>query len=122
MADREKVIKGLTIERECIQRNWDGKCDRKCDKCDIVQNTEYLLNVYDSALELLKEQEAVKPIVYGTQFFCVCNCRISYGDNFCWHCGRKIQWEPIENYNIRKLKPVLMKDQHENKAWFCENA
>lgn len=53
MPDREKVIKGLKIERECVSRN----CDRDCAKCDLVQDREWLLSVYDDALELLKEQE-----------------------------------------------------------------
>lgn len=53
MINRENVIKGLTIERECVSRD----CDRDCAKCDIVQDREWLLSVYDDALELLKEQE-----------------------------------------------------------------
>lgn len=51
--DREKVIKGLQIERECVSRD----CDRDCGKCDLVQEREWLLSVYDGAIALLKEQE-----------------------------------------------------------------
>lgn len=54
MTDREKVIKGLQIERECVSRD----CDRDCGKCDLVQDRDWLLSVYDDALALLKEQEA----------------------------------------------------------------
>ena len=53
MMDRETIIKGLEIERECVSRD----CDRDCGKCDIVQERDWLLSVYDGALELLKEQE-----------------------------------------------------------------
>ena len=53
MPDREKVIKGLQIERECVSRD----CDRDCGKCDLVQDMDWLLSVYDDALALLKEQE-----------------------------------------------------------------
>ena len=53
MVDREKVIKGLMIERECVSRD----CDRDCGKCDLVQDRDWLLSVYDDALELLKEQQ-----------------------------------------------------------------
>lgn len=56
MADREKVIKGLQIERECVSRD----CDRDCGKCDLVQDRDWLLSVYDDALELLKEHEVGK--------------------------------------------------------------
>lgn len=53
MIDREKVINGLQIERECVSRD----CDRNCGKCDLVQDRDWLLSVYDEAIELLKEQE-----------------------------------------------------------------
>lgn len=53
MIDRERVIKGLLIERECVSRD----CDRDCGKCDLVQDRDWLLSVYDDALALLKEQE-----------------------------------------------------------------
>jgi hypothetical protein len=57
MPDREKVIKGLQIERECVSRD----CDRDCGKCDLVQDRDWLLSVYDDALALLKEQEIMSP-------------------------------------------------------------
>lgn len=86
MTDREKVIKGLTIERECVSRN----CDRDCSKCDLVQDREWLLSVYDDALELLKEHEAVKPtpgMLCGQ-----CGCRIYRDANYCYNCGRPVKW------------------------------
>ena len=51
--DRENVIKGLQIERECVSRD----CDRDCGKCDLVQDRDWLLSVYDDAIALLKAQE-----------------------------------------------------------------
>ena len=54
MIDREKVIKGLQIERECVSRD----CNRDCGNCDLVQERDWLLSIYDGALALLKEQEA----------------------------------------------------------------
>lgn len=51
--DMEKVIKVLQIERECVSRD----CDRDCGKCDLVQDRDWLLSVYDEAIVLLKEQE-----------------------------------------------------------------
>ena len=64
MPDREKVIKGLQIERECVSRD----CDRDCGKCDLVQDRDWLLSVYDDALALLKEQSEIvlcKDCKYG---------------------------------------------------------
>lgn len=52
MADIEKVITGLQIERECVSRD----CDRNCGQCDLVQDRDWLLSVYDDAIALLKEQ------------------------------------------------------------------
>ncbi len=52
MTDRERVIKGLQIERECVIRD----CDRDCGKCDLVQERDWLLSVYDDAISMLKEQ------------------------------------------------------------------
>ena len=56
MADIEKVIKGLQIERECVSRD----CDRNCGQCDLVQDRDWLLSVYDDAIELLKESNRSK--------------------------------------------------------------
>ena len=53
MPDLGKVIKGLQIERECVSRD----CDRDCGKCDLVQERDWLLSVYDEAIALLKEQD-----------------------------------------------------------------
>ena len=51
MPGRDQVIKGLQIERECVSRD----CDRDCGKCDLAQEREWLLSVYDGAIALLKE-------------------------------------------------------------------
>lgn len=51
-------IKLLNIERNCI-RHADV-CNRECDKCELVQDTDELLEMYDAVvknLEKLKEYE-----------------------------------------------------------------
>jgi hypothetical protein len=90
MTDREKVIKGLTIERECVSRN----CDRDCSKCDLVQDREWLLSVYDDALELLKEQESewLEDSDPGQEYGTTWACRK------CMHSIHKpFIWNPYEN-------------------------
>lgn len=55
----DRAITLLEIERECITRNnqpFGFNCDRNCGKCDLVQNTEELLEMYDFVIEQLKEQ------------------------------------------------------------------
>ena len=47
---RQEVLNGLRIERECVSRD----CDRDCAKCDIVQERDWLLLVYDNAIKLIE--------------------------------------------------------------------
>lgn len=102
MPDRERVIKGLLIERECVSRD----CDRDCGKCDLVQDRDWLLSVYDDALELLKEQKQVKPngtrkamsFAFNGMLTGYCpRCKTivnSVGNSgACGKCGQKLDWE-----------------------------
>ena len=50
---RAEVIHILKIERECISRD----CDRNCGYCDLVQEQETLLKVYNEAIRLLEQME-----------------------------------------------------------------
>jgi hypothetical protein len=50
---KAEVIHILEIERECISRD----CDRNCGQCDLVQEQETLLKVYDEAIRLLERME-----------------------------------------------------------------
>ena len=100
--DREKVIKGLQIERECVARD----CDRNCAVCDLVQDRDWLLSVYDSALVLLKEQEPIllenqhKPYGISTNSNSPWISRCSRCDKkveckqtrFCKYCGQAVKW------------------------------
>ena len=101
MPDQEKVIKGLQIERECVSRD----CDRDCGKCDLVQDRDWLLWVYDNALALLKEQEPKKPIVkhfefhytsydeYEDRTYCPkCKIQLIQQVNYCSKCGQAVKW------------------------------
>lgn len=53
----QRAIELLKIERECINRNnqpFGQNCDRKCDKCDLVQNTDELLEMYDLVINIME--------------------------------------------------------------------
>lgn len=41
----------LKIERECIERNRKNICDRDCGKCDLVQEDNDLIELYDSLID-----------------------------------------------------------------------
>ena len=59
---KQEVLNGLRIERECVSRD----CDRDCAKCDIVQERDWLLKVYDSAITLIENIKPNIPIGYTT--------------------------------------------------------
>lgn len=46
---KSEVITGLRIERECVSR----ECNRDCANCDLVVERDWLLEVYNTAIELL---------------------------------------------------------------------
>ena len=95
MPDREKVIRGIEA---CIQDQ------PKCGKCPYFRNDECKSGLRPDALELLKEQEAVKPDHPEEVWLCG-NCGeivgwddwvISTDDvrhNYCPKCGRKVKWD-----------------------------
>lgn len=53
-------------------------------------------NGFDVDVELLKEQEALKPFIrHGCWWFQCGKCKamIDYGDKFCSQCGQEAKWE-----------------------------
>lgn len=53
----DRQIELLKIERECVQRNHDGRCDRDCANCELVQIDTELLEMYD---EVIKNYEMAR--------------------------------------------------------------
>lgn len=96
MPDREKVVKGL----ECLITN-----KVPCDGCPYNkgENLSCLRNIANDALELLKEQEPLRPkkwvpkgqvFGYCRGYYCPqCNTGISSGDRYCHWCGRELKWD-----------------------------
>ena len=102
MVNREKVIKGLEL---CTERSLD--CAAYCPYInashDWMTCTDVLMT---DALALLKEQEAVKPVVDIDTWTCGnCGHTLEHqkllGDNVLFHeqydycpmCGKKVKWE-----------------------------
>ena len=101
--DREKVLTWLEIcgkNRDCSGccPYGDGTGEDAASLC-----REYLM---EDALSLLKEQEAVKPILEQDSMVCgVCGHEVIWqkmlGEgiladeklDYCPHCGRKVKWE-----------------------------
>lgn len=93
MIDREKVIKGLKC---CC---GTGMCFHGCPYHEASQNIwDCTSQLTLEALELLREQEPVKPKQrnphLGAWWYECGNCdtAISPSDNYCRGCGRAIDW------------------------------
>lgn len=106
MTDREKVIKGLV---RCIEKQ-DAVINRNhgfnCIACPYIRRCEsigYLIGLplMRDALALLKAQEPVEPIrmnhtenKYRDYYRCpICKEDLSYEQNYCPYCGRKVKWQ-----------------------------
>ena len=93
MPDMEKVLKALEHHKETAVCNgcpYAGDDDTPQGNCP----------VYDDTLDLLREQEPVKPELrmtkHGFRQWIVCgNChgKIYGGDNYCRHCGMAVKWD-----------------------------
>ena len=99
MPDREKIIKALSC---AFGHSWSGcaGCEYKdttgvSKDCDFVQ-------LYSDVLELLREQEPVRPTREFSEdiencawwYACgVCKRAIDYKDGYCRHCGRAVKWD-----------------------------
>lgn len=49
--ENERIVELLNIEKECIQRA--DSCDRNCAKCDLVQDSNELIQMYTDAIEII---------------------------------------------------------------------
>ena len=89
--EREQIINALL-------RCAAGECDQRCSYNELRYGCRPKL--MRDALELLKEQEAVKPILkregrnkYYNYYVCpVCDNELWYDQNYCIECGRAVDW------------------------------
>lgn len=95
MTDREKVIKGL----EHCDFGVSSTCYEK--ECPYYQSHDCTDELKNDILVLLKEQEAVEPILkregrnkYYNYYVCpCCDEEVVYDQNYCSECGAKFMWE-----------------------------
>ena len=58
----ERMLELLKIEQKCVKRNsgldedFEGKCDRDCANCELVQKDEDLLDMYAKAIRLVERE------------------------------------------------------------------
>ena len=95
MVDKEKVLVGL---ESCADRT--GALCRTCPY-DFIHNENCMGDMAQDALELLKEQEAVEPILkrkgkskmYNDYVCPVCDNEVVYEQCYCSECGKPFLWE-----------------------------
>lgn len=52
----KRVLELALAERECCKRNIEGKCDRNCGKCDLVQDDKELMDFWDTLVGHYKKK------------------------------------------------------------------
>ena len=97
MVDKEKVLAGL---KSCADRT--GALCRTCPY-DFVHNENCMGDMAQDALELLKEQEAVKPLKSKLSFthgfdweIWDCGCcgnQLRSFAKYCDQCGKAVKWD-----------------------------
>lgn len=100
MTEREKVLKGLEC---CCSMTGDA-----CRQCPYDEECAEMIgsgsaHLCSDALELLKEQEPVKPSLLVSngpddvcsQWYLCGKCKkpIDHKDRFCKRCGQAVRWE-----------------------------
>ena len=93
MADRGKVIQGL---EHCGQL-------MDCEGCPYDTETgNCFTNLKSDALELMKEQEPVRPVLgrignSTNDYTCpVCGTDLYHYQKYCDECGRKVKWNEVD--------------------------
>lgn len=102
----QRMTELLAFERKCVESA--SECDRNCAECNLVQDTNELLDMYNEVISLLKAQEPVKPVKvnryidtdenghwYVPETYDCGNCGVElYGKaNYCHLCGRAVKWD-----------------------------
>lgn len=104
MSDRDKVIEELKELCEYLFHEY-----KVCYHGDEEDTYNRFLSA-NNALELLKEQEAVKPIVeqyalpltltsvrFIKKYYCgICKEEITGNNVYCHKCGRKVMWDAAD--------------------------
>ncbi len=53
--DRYQLVKLMKIELACVKRG--NSCDRKCAKCDLVQEDKTLIAAYEAVIRALEDPQ-----------------------------------------------------------------
>ena len=55
----DKIIHLLQVEKECVLRNAEHRCNRDCENCDLCQIDTDLLEMYDAVLNRMYYEKSI---------------------------------------------------------------
>lgn len=62
---------------------------------DIVSEED--IESFEIAVSAMEKQDPMKPVDKETEYACgQCDTHVAYKDDYCWHCGQKLDWEAKE--------------------------
>ena len=74
--------------REILELRW------KIEKDPILTDEEI-----DFISEAMDKQAKMTPMSNQGEYTCpMCELTIVDGDEYCWHCGQKLDWEDYDGY------------------------
>ena len=81
----DRILSLLEIERKCVSSN----CDRKCETCELVQDQNELIEMYDNVILHLRSSSAIAHERNNKWYCGNCGCRITRAGKarFCAKCG-----------------------------------
>lgn len=53
---KEKIIEIIKNELECVRTASDNKCDRDCENCKLVRDSDDIIKAYDFVIEMLEQE------------------------------------------------------------------
>lgn len=98
----QEAIKLMLNEIVCINTADHNECERDCANCDLVKDTDELLEAYSMAIKSLEKQIPKKPeTTYSANYSdeihkCpTCNGFVDYKEHHC-KCGQNLKWSDEE--------------------------
>ena len=96
----QRMAELLEIEHACMLRGSRDECDRDCAKCDLVQDSLELDEMYTGVIEIVCRQIPMKPKSkerHGAypqiQHWCArCGTLLHGKPKYCPECGQKVDW------------------------------
>ena len=108
-----EAIEFFKNEKDCVGIALSGRCDFECDNCSMGKNREYMIDAFETAIQVLEKQTPKKiikeqgcgipylcPECRAEQikagFFSVHSTELTEKYSYRWKCGKKLDWSEEE--------------------------